>query len=97
MPKYDASYFIKFFGKIHIKRWMIGDAGINSGKIRCALGHCGLTGVMKWPKKASALQSVIGEDEIIARINDGFHDKYQQRTPKARILAALRDAKKEGR
>lgn len=43
-----------------------------------------------------ALNNIFGEDEdglIIAKINNGYHNKYQQSTPKQRVLAALYDLK----
>lgn len=38
-------------------------------------------------------RDLFGGYVAIARINDGLHPAYRQPTPKARILAALRDVK----
>jgi len=55
-------------------------------------------------EEQAALYKVFGESfdahmknentAIVARINDGYNDEYQQPTPKQRILAALYDIKK---
>ncbi len=52
----------------------------------CALGHChGHVG----SEEASYLIDILNYK--VGPINDGLHPNYQQSTPKARILAALRD------
>lgn len=92
--KYDADYFIKFFRKIPDEKWTTHALEENGG--HCALGHCGAKeGRIAFCRKAMALYRVLCRK--VAFINDGAEKDYPQKTPKARILAALKDAKEAGR
>jgi len=100
-PNYDVDYFIRKFEAIPDGRWRVGDYGI-AGEPRCVLGHCGEGRKPFWTSTAEseALRTLLGtvrssdgKGSGPAAVNDGLARGYRQRTPKARILAALRDAK----
>lgn len=89
--KYDAAYFIAKFEAIPDEKWNIGSLKSDDGSRACAIGHCD-----SQSGEAYKLARLFPEAENshlcgAAFINDGFHPAYQQPTPKARILAALRD------
>jgi hypothetical protein len=104
MPKtYNADYFIKKFKAIPAKLWCEGD--YTDGDRHCALGHCGTqSGELKdkHTPEGRELWRIIGrvtENQTwnpAALVNDGCCDDYKQKSPKARILAALKDAKEQG-
>lgn len=92
---YDKAYFIAKFEAIPEGMWRTGSYG--EGLSHCALGHCGV-----WSREtpeADALvrlfepeHDMIGHaSSVAASINDGQDNRYQQPTPKQRILAALHD------
>lgn len=94
---YDVDYFIDKFQRIPEELWITGSyCGDGRG---CAFVHCGIDwrkGIVN-PGKPEAqalcdLFSVALEQSVIT-INDGADSRYQQPTPKQRILAALRDIK----
>lgn len=91
--KYDVDYFIKKFTKIPAKKWTTGD--YVDGNKRCALGHCGehLSGSTD---EARALNIMFLRQTAlyVYCVNDGNNLYFQQQTPRARILAALRYIKK---
>lgn len=92
---YDVDYFLKRFEAIHEDDWR-NDGGFgNPGEPRCALGHCGVSETMDGlTDKAMALDALFAAVKGgVATINDGDDSRYQQPTPKQRILAALRDVK----
>lgn len=97
---YDVDYFIAKFEAIPEELWCT--EVLTKGAQRCALGWCGAY----YPdeddddeendgttEESLALMSLI---PMVGDINDGLINRYQQPTPKQRILAALRDAE-EGR
>lgn len=91
----NVDYFIKKFEAIPDALWCTGFYIQNER--RCATGHCGYYGTagMIIPKEAHAFWDLFKKLEIIpSRVNDGEHPDYQQPTPKARILTALRDLAK---
>lgn len=96
-PKMDADYFITKFEAIPEDGW--GTGAYVNGTQCCALGWCGERepGDPSYCKshEADALEVIL--DYRTVNINDGAALDYPQRTPRARILAALRDAKKAGR
>lgn len=98
--KYDAQYFIEKFEAIPDELWCIGHSTHpDNAESHCALGHCGTRkGIaLNMFEDARALWNMfLTDDNDIASINDGTDERYQQRTPKERILAALRDAKEAG-
>lgn len=103
---YDKAYFIAKFEAIPDAAWTTHEfLSVDKSK-RCALGHCGddewwLDPWINFPGEVKALlrlffptfnpfradEAMIG----IEQINNGEHPRYPQPTPKARILAALRD------
>lgn len=89
--KYTVDYFIKKFSKIHYSKWTTGKYE-NNGKC-CALGFCGTRFGTEENKEAKALINILG---IPVQINDNYIHRFNQKTPRARILAALREAKEGG-
>lgn len=101
--KMNAQYFIDKFEAIPEEKWTEFVQIDNHGK-RCALGHflpseyrntkdwinggynCGAQTV-----EGKALTKIFGDAYTIASINNGQYPRYNQPTPKQRILAALRD------
>lgn len=97
---YDVSYFIKKFEAIPEELWCIWEQ-TDENYNHCALGWCGISDISKykrwvnsinWNPEATQLQLIL--NDMTAQINNGYHEKYQQSTPKQRILAALYDIKK---
>jgi hypothetical protein len=89
---YTVDYFIQKFEAIPDAEWNINDFTGGSGRC-CALGHCGMRevgGEVKSTDEANALMTCVNHVDLI---NDGVIPAYHQPTPKARILAALRDVK----
>lgn len=97
-PVYDVSYFISFFEAIPEDKWCVDE--LFDGDTACALGHCevGLFSCENWNERQTALINLFmpvsptsGHAPSVAIVNDGKHPRYQQPTPRARILAALRE------
>lgn len=91
---YDVNYFIQKFEAIPEDRWCIQTRDDGEGR-HCALGHINVD-QYKHPEE-TALRHVLGDsgmNMIVVGINNGDNEKYQQPTPKQRILAALYDIKK---
>lgn len=88
----DKAYFIAKLAAIPDKLWCSGSLVDDVGRC-CVLGHCGRSGANS--PEGHALEKLFPSRYygklLVARINDGEDPRYQQRTPKARILAALRD------
>ena len=95
--KHNAQFFIEGFEFIPDRFWTTGVC-VGNGCF-CALGHLG-TVIVNRPNKLSKEFFYILKNAGIARfnyeINDGYNARYPQPTPKARILAALKDAKAKG-
>lgn len=91
-PTYNAQYFIDFFEAIPDEEWTIEMFQDVDGKC-CALGHCGWRNSVR-TLPGEALVNIFGETSI-ADTNDGENLEYPQTTPKARIMAALRDIQKK--
>ena len=100
---YDVDYFIEKFEAIPEELWLFDGEFVdaNNKACRCALGHCGArsgyTGDTETTPESDALAKILSSDKNsyydVASINDFPSIKYPQRTPKQRILAALRDVK----
>lgn len=90
---YNVNYFIKKFEAIPEEMWLAGGLGDNGGR-RCALGHCHADALSSKATKESSLLMVLLKFRA-PEINDGEDERYQQPTPKQRILAALNDVKNE--
>lgn len=95
--KFTRDYFIAKFEAIPDAQWHVGHyRDPQNPARRCALGHC------RNSKEGAAFSFEESTDEEMALhgllagsgpavVNDGKVSRYQQPTPKARILAALRD------
>ena len=93
-PKYDADYFIRKFSAIPARLWCTDYLMLADGR-RCARGWCGvLPPTREQTPEDIALFRVLNGETV--SINNGYLTGYPQKTPRARILAALRDAKKAG-
>lgn len=90
--KYDVDYFLNKFKAIPHSRWITGE--FSDDKCRhCALGHCGYTTKERTEEGAALLRLVEpATHSSIVTINDYKYKHYK--TPKGRIMAALRDVKK---
>lgn len=95
MNKYTVDYFENKFKKINNNRWITGQY-YNQNKTKfCILGHCGVT-MIKSTHEAMALFKLFKKVTVdIIDMNDGRDEKYRQKTPRSRVLAALRDIRKE--
>lgn len=93
---FTIQHFIHKFSRIPDDRW-VSDyyRHPEDEDCRCALGHCGEhkdpDGWTVQTEESKALCGVLAPFNP-ARINDGEYPKFQQPTPKARILAALEAA-----
>ena len=91
-PQFTVDYFIAKFEAIPEEEWCEGEYVSSDGR-KCALGHCGHS-PFGLTFEREALINLFKKSGLYASdINDGKHSKYQQPTPKQRILAALRDIK----
>ena len=85
----------EFLASIPDERWQVGSYGTYGGRC-CAVGHLGLAdrmphdgdpmGDMRRTVKEAAV-GLLGV--ALTAINDGRDPRFQQPTPKARVLAAL--------
>lgn len=100
---YTVDHFITKFRGIPLKQWTTGVLLTIHGRC-CALGHCGVRlgpagkGFV-WTREGRDLKALFKNDGIgangsVTNVNDYALKEYPQRTPRARILAALRDIKK---
>lgn len=78
--------FITFFEAIPEERWCEGFYD-DDGRT-CAMGHLLFSDTMEG--STTSLWAVMGGYSV-AKVNDGKDPRYQQPTPRARVLAALRD------
>lgn len=94
--QYTLDYFIDKFSKIPDEKWITGDWWDGVGC--CAGGHCGArtssTDVDEFNALGRFIYDVYGYSTGVPDINDGKDTRYQQPTPKQRILAVLHDIKK---
>jgi hypothetical protein len=102
--KYTVDYFIQKFEAIPENLFCVATRSM--GEQRCAYGWCyGSAQEAKASERCnssrneeetalSELVRVLGRNWGAGGINNGIYPEYQQPTPKARILAALRDIKK---
>lgn len=91
---YNVDYFIDKFEKIPENKWCAHDYSNGEGTKFCAAGHCGATYWNYHPEANTLADIFISHETKVAHVNDGGDLRYQQPTPKGRILAALRDIKK---
>ena len=88
----QARYFIKKFDAIPDRNWTTDN--YQNGDAYCSMGHCGESNNGRSEESRLFANLFFGGPNVI-NINDGDSKEYQQATPKARILAALKDKEKE--
>ncbi len=93
--RHQVKFFIQKFEAIPEEQWCVNHASLGVNQ-HCALGHAGLReggfGVAHVTPECTVLSNLFKrEPHGIPYINDGNNKKYQQRTPKQRVLAALYD------
>lgn len=81
-------YFIDKFTAIPDDQWTIERFTDDQGR-HCALGFCGAP--TRTEEYQCLSQMFVDAGVYISFINDGKDSRYQQHTPKARVLAALND------
>lgn len=88
--KYTVLYYIEKFSAIPDEQWT--ESEYNDGEKYCALGHCGEIDSDSRTDESAALDEIFNKYDLrVSLVNDGKCAKYNQDTPKARILAALID------
>lgn len=92
MENYNVDYFIKKFEAISEEFWAVGAIEDGLGR-RCAMGHC-TNGRCESTAENIALVTTVMRSVCVPDVNNGCDRRYQQPTPKQRILAALYDIKK---
>lgn len=96
---YNAAYFIAKFEAIPEELWCAGSFSDNQGRC-CAYGHLrARKGEPSFMAIQGLLDLCIGVTKHIGTVvtaNDKQTVRYPQETPKQRVLAWLRDAKKAG-
>lgn len=98
--KYTIDYFIKKFSAIPSKKWTTGTYDNGKGQ-KCALGHCGASekyGPVTY--ESQTLSRILWELAPVSNINDGISASTYRpkgKSPRTRILNALRLCKKAGR
>lgn len=91
---YTPDYFIEKFEAIPDEQWCTGE--YHRGTAHCAFGHCGNEETPEGRALNNLIRSGIAEKYgIVPDINDGKYPRFKQETPKARILAALHEAKEK--
>ena len=93
MAKYDVDYFIAKFKAIPASKWCISAYGRDDK--HCALGHCGVKSdgfLTSVTSEAAQLECLVPN---IVCVNDG--DERFERSPRSRVLAALRELKKRSK
>jgi len=93
--EYTVEYFINKFEAIPEDQWTTEVYEDDLGR-QCAFGHCSTStnpdkiGFVGTTEAADLLILFIRADLSVACVNDGRDDRFQQPTPKQRILTALR-------
>jgi hypothetical protein len=96
--KFDVDYFIKKFEAIPDEQWTTNAfVSFNAEKkidTSCAFGHCGAVFQFQETSESSALYHLgLSHNIEFDDVNDDVDSRYQQSTPKERVLAALADIK----
>lgn len=87
--KYSIDYFINKFTKIPAEMWIIGKVNDDKGRC-CALGFCNEMGEM------DPLVDLFKEKDLkVPWVNDGKDIRFNQKSPKTRIIAALKWIKEQ--
>lgn len=102
--RYDVDYFIDKFKAIPPSKWTTKRyTDPKDPSKHCALGHCGMRNSRRpFPEEAYALSTLFLDNypHHVSVVNDRVktkNTKFTKKTPKGRILAALRDIKKASR
>lgn len=104
LSKLTRPFLLKFFADPK-KKWTMEEMEASDGVSRCAIGHVyhAVLGDAKARGEQilpvdEKLAKAFGVDDWlpIIRINNGDEEGFEQRTPRARILAALRAAGRKG-
>ncbi len=93
---YDVDYFIKKFEAIPRNKWITNNYGLQGTGVHCAYGHCGVSNSTSQTKESIELAAMFHVSGMppVSTINDLRLSRFPQKTPKGRILAALRAIKK---
>lgn len=93
--QYDVDYFIRKFEAIPEEMWCT-HLRYGGGGTHCALGHIEASSTNSGKEEFEFKMLMQGNQTslTVVRINNGDDGRYQQPTPKQRILAALYDIKK---
>ena len=87
--------FIDRFKDIPEKKWCVGFYHTLDGR-SCALGHLG-SDTFGFSYKSKILIKLFDDHGFkVANVNDGLDNRFQQDTPKKRVLAALDYISKKG-
>lgn len=90
---YSVDYFINKFESIPDERWTTMNLIDSEGR-SCAMGHCGARPKGNTTPESESLRFLMYSLGLgVFAVNDGRDGRFNQPTPKARILAALRDFK----
>ena len=92
----DAKWFLDYFQQIEPNKWTVFAQNDSEGR-HCALGHCQSTTTLG-QSDGNGHATYIGRklidllDEVggVTWINNGVNTTFKQKTPKERVLAALR-------
>lgn len=91
----NIDHFIKKFEAIPDDLWTVDVYRASSGR-HCALGHCGESFTVGITDESRALENLFSDLNVpVSSVNDGKDSRFQQPTPKQRILAALNYLKNE--
>lgn len=88
----DAESFIELFTPIPEEMWCTEKFMDDHGRC-CAEGHCGSTNNNTSELGTKLCLLFFYCNETLWQVNDGTDSRYQQPTPKQRVLAALNDIK----
>ncbi len=95
--RHQVKFFIKKFEAIPEEKWCVNELENEDGQ-RCALGHTmalgGRLNLFQTPTEETIILQNLFKEECgfqIAHINNGMDRRYQQPTPKQRVLNALYD------
>ena len=102
---YTLNYFIALFESIPDHQWCVGEFQ-NEGTVQhCALGHARRnlrttlekTSSESWARSV-ALGDFFGSEDLVTEINDNEDGEYTSlgKTPRGRILRALRNRQRTG-
>lgn len=90
---YTINHFIKKFSKIPTNKWTTGRFITEDGKKCCALGHCGDRDD-KNTQQGNTLNDLFDNHDLqVTSVNDRKSKKFPQKTPRGRVLAALKSFK----